>query len=248
MNRVEFMRQLEMLLSDVTPSERGEALQFYNDYFDDAGAENEQEVIKALGSPAKVAATIKTDLSGNSAGEFTENGYRDFQNQGQQVVTYGAGQSSQSGNPYGNAAGGNPYGDGNPYTKSKKDNMSGGTIVLIILLCLFASPILIPLALVVLALIIAFLAILFALIIAAAAITFSLIVTGVVLFVTGIVKLVVSPFGGLCLIGIGLVCAGIGAVFSLLAVWICAVAIPAVFRLVVNICRKPFAGRRGETA
>ena len=90
MNRNDFMRQLEMLLSDITPNERKEALQFYNDYFDDAGAENEQAVIKALGSPAKVAASIKSDLMGNAAaGEFTETGYKDAYSKNQEVIKYG---------------------------------------------------------------------------------------------------------------------------------------------------------------
>ena len=59
MSRWEFMRQLEELLSDISPSEREEALQYYNDYFNDAGKENEQEVMQALGSPEQVAKTVK---------------------------------------------------------------------------------------------------------------------------------------------------------------------------------------------
>ncbi len=76
MSRWEFMRQLEELLSDISPSEKEEALQYYNDYFNDAGRENEQEVIKALGSPAQVAGIVRDGLSDNSgSGEFTENGF-----------------------------------------------------------------------------------------------------------------------------------------------------------------------------
>ena len=44
MSRWEFMRRLEELLFDIAPAEREEALQYYNDYFNDAGKENEQEV------------------------------------------------------------------------------------------------------------------------------------------------------------------------------------------------------------
>lgn len=55
MNRTDFMTQLEYLLQSISPSEREEALQYYNDYFDDAGEENEQSVIEALGNPARVA-------------------------------------------------------------------------------------------------------------------------------------------------------------------------------------------------
>ena len=69
MKRVDFMNQLESLLQSIPSTEREEAIQYYNDYFDDAGAENEQEVIEALGNPARVAENIKRDLAGNGYGE-----------------------------------------------------------------------------------------------------------------------------------------------------------------------------------
>lgn len=62
MNRFEYMRRLEALLSDISPSEKEEALTYYNDYFNDAGQENEQQVIKELGSPEQVAAGVKEGL------------------------------------------------------------------------------------------------------------------------------------------------------------------------------------------
>lgn len=71
MNRADFMNQLESLLTSIAPAEREEAIQYYNDYFDDAGEENEQEVIEALGNPARVAENIKRDLLGNGYGEKT---------------------------------------------------------------------------------------------------------------------------------------------------------------------------------
>ena len=78
MNRREFMAQLERLLGELPESERVEALRFYNDYFDEAGPENEAGVIQELGSPGRVAAVIRANLDGNQdRGEFTEQGYRD---------------------------------------------------------------------------------------------------------------------------------------------------------------------------
>lgn len=79
MNRKQFMEQLERLLSDISEAERQEALEYYEGYFDDAGPENEGEVIRELGNPGKVAAIIKADLQENSEdyGEYTENGYQD---------------------------------------------------------------------------------------------------------------------------------------------------------------------------
>ena len=69
MNREDFMRQLGSLLSDISPTEREEALQYYNDYFDDAGPENEQRVIEALGNPARVSESIRRDLLGTGYGD-----------------------------------------------------------------------------------------------------------------------------------------------------------------------------------
>ena len=64
MNRARFMEQLEKLLSDISEEERREALEYYESYFDEAGPEKEASVIQELGSPEKVAASIKEDLKG----------------------------------------------------------------------------------------------------------------------------------------------------------------------------------------
>ena len=59
MNRIEFMEELSGLLQDIPEEDRMDALNYYNDYFDDAGAENEKNVIDELESPEKVAARIR---------------------------------------------------------------------------------------------------------------------------------------------------------------------------------------------
>lgn len=270
MNRNEFMRQLEYLLSDVTPNERNEALQFYNDYFEDAGAENEQEVIKALGSPAKVAATIKADLTGNATGAFTETGYQDFYSKNQEVVAYGQnakgqtayGQSANNGqntntadnkqgSSYQNSAYQNStyqnstYQNGADVTTGGKKKMSGGMLALIIILCIFASPFLIGIAAVVFGVVITLIAALFSVFIGLAASAFALILVGVVLLVVGIIKMFAMPFGGMCLAGTGLVCAGFGILFVILTVWIAIIAVPAVFKGIVWLWHKIFPKKRG---
>lgn len=67
MDRKEFMKELEFLLQDVPYSEAKEALEYYHNYFDEAGSENESKVIAELGSPEKIAATIKAGLNDNFA-------------------------------------------------------------------------------------------------------------------------------------------------------------------------------------
>ncbi len=66
MNRKEFLKQLEELLSDIPEMERRDAVNYYQNYFEDAGPEKEQQIIEELGSPQKVAASIKKDLFGEN--------------------------------------------------------------------------------------------------------------------------------------------------------------------------------------
>ena len=95
MDRAQFMQELEKLLADISETERQDALDFYNSYFDDAGAENEASVLRELGSPKKVAAIIKADLKGSAGGyeygEYTEHGYEDARTKerGQMPEKYG---------------------------------------------------------------------------------------------------------------------------------------------------------------
>lgn len=128
MNRAEFMRQLEGLLWDISPAERESALQYYNDYFDDAGMDKEQDVIETLGTPDSVAQSIRKDLLGN--------GYGDVVKKNAVSVRQGSYTGSSS-EEYTNAAG---------YGQKKRSKMSPGTIAVIVILCIFASPILFSVA------------------------------------------------------------------------------------------------------
>ena len=79
MNREEFMKELEYLLSDIPDEDKAEAIGYYRDYLEEAGDENEEAAIKEFGSPERIAAIIRSDLSGHleDGGEFTEKGYQD---------------------------------------------------------------------------------------------------------------------------------------------------------------------------
>jgi len=61
MNKEEFLKKLEALLLDVPGDERREALEYYRNYFEDAGQENEAKIIEELESPEKIASIIKSD-------------------------------------------------------------------------------------------------------------------------------------------------------------------------------------------
>ncbi len=61
MNKQEFLNALAEELPDFSAEERAQALQFYAEYFEEAGAENEDAVLQELGSPQKVAQILRAN-------------------------------------------------------------------------------------------------------------------------------------------------------------------------------------------
>ncbi len=223
MSRVEFMNQLKNLLWDIPELEREEALNYYEDYFDDAGAENEQQVIKSLGSPEKVAAMIKDGLKEDAAeqGEFSETGY----------------------SGYGEV----PKNEVGHYENSKKksfaDRVKGlgtGGMIIVLILAIFALPILGPLG-------IGLFSTFFGLLIAAVVVLFVLVIVGIALLVAGasvfaaaIGCLFVTPAVGIMMLGLALLLIGIGILATILGIWVVQKVVPSVIRWIVKVVRKPF--------
>ncbi|GFI49097.1 hypothetical protein IMSAGC020_00293 [Lachnospiraceae bacterium] len=235
MNRIEFMTELAALLQDVPEEERRDAMKFYNDYFDDAGEENEQQVIAELENPAKVAATIKEDLGSASReqGEYTEKGFRDSRFENKEMP---AGRDYQ-GRDY-QGTGYESYGEQTP---PKTNNAL--KIFLIILLVIFGAPVIIPLAVAVIAVLaacgIALLALFLSLIVASAAVVFA----GVCVFIAGVLSLIPEIAVGLALIGTGLILTAIGVVATVASTRLCLIVLPGICRGFIWILRWPFQRR-----
>lgn len=58
MKKQEFLAALRQALSGLPPEERDNVMQYYEDYFLDAEGESEEEVIRGLGDPQKIADDI----------------------------------------------------------------------------------------------------------------------------------------------------------------------------------------------
>lgn len=234
MNRLEFMKQLEALLSDIPDSEKQEALQYYEDYFDDAGVESEQEVLESLGSPERIAATIKSEIGFNQRSfesdkiECRNNAGRQDAYQGSQTVYQNEQPQGGQGNGV-NAAGG-----------QTKQGLSAGTVALIVILCILASPFILSLLAMVLSVALGIMITLFALILAFGVTSISLFVCAVIFVGVGIVKMFASPLGGLVLIGAGLLSGGFALLFLLLTIWLTVTVTPAFFKGLVWLCKAPF--------
>jgi len=210
MNKKDFLSQLERLLSDLPEEERREAMEYYVEYFDEAGPEKEGDVLKEFGSPKEVADRIHEELA--------EKG----------LIVYDP-----------SAAG-----------EDKKEKKDGWKIACIVLLCILAAPVVIPLAAAVIgtviSVILAVISAVMGVFFAACGATLAFAVVAVVLFVVGIVKVFGSPLVGGLLIGLSLLSAGLALLLGFLVWQFCVVALPWMCREIYNLCKKIFKKKEKE--
>ena len=218
MNRVEFMETLSRLLQDIPEEDRIDALKYYNDYFDDAGAENEQNVIEELESPEKVAMKIKADR------EETDQYY--------QEDTYGEEKDNKI------------YQDNGTYDYESQEKKPWTNkwlkLAMIIAIVVIGFPIVIPLGAGILALIAGIVIAVFCLFEAIVIGFAAVVMVGVVLFATGIGSLFANPGVGLAVLGAGLMVIAIGVIGTVVGVRLCIIVFPGIVRGIVYILRKPF--------
>lgn len=190
MTREEFLRSLRQSLYDVPIEELENIIRYYEEYFDEAGLENEQSVIEELGTPQELAATIRRDIRSGAytdrSGVRGQNSYTSYQNPYQSTYQNGyAGQTAPQ--------------------KGK-----GGKIVLIVL-AIIGSPLWISLLVAAVSLVIGLFAGLVGLLVGFAGLGLGMLAAGAAGFVGFFATVwidaptaVATLGGGLCSIGVGL--------------------------------------------
>ena len=68
MTKTEFLSRLAEELKGISAEEREEALNYYSEYLDEAGEENEEAAIEELGGPEKVARIIRANTAQSAQG------------------------------------------------------------------------------------------------------------------------------------------------------------------------------------
>ena len=246
MSRDEFMRELEYLLSDIPDEEKADAIEYYRDYLEEAGQENEEKVIKEFESPERIAAIIRSDISGNldDGGEFTETGYRDerFKDPNYQMAKrYDLPEVSDDGR-YGHE------GQEKKHNRRRRGMDGNRTVktVLWIILIIAASPILMGIGGGIAGLLGGILGCLVAAVVGVGALTFALLAAGVGMILGSVVSMVIHPLSGALLLGLGILFLGLG----MIALAICGAFygrfLPFLFRSCVNVLSRLFHGRRGR--
>ena len=208
MSKNEFLDQLSILLSDVSPEEKEEVLAYYREYIEDAGLENEEAILEELGTPETVAAEIKSGMlnknnqdinySSNTVKHSPE-AYNSTKND--QTYSYNYGNTTQQPAP------------------KKKTNVL--LIILAILGVILLSPVWIGLLSGLLGIVIGLFATIFGSLFGFALAGIACFILGIIVFVIGISLLFQNPVAAIACLAIGLIITALGILFLLLTGWIC---------------------------
>ncbi len=227
MNRQEFMRRLEQLLEGIPEEEKREAIAYYTSYFEDAGEENEEKIIRELESPEKVAATIRADFPGCNSSETASSGDQQNyngtnQNMGQQNYN-GANQNMGQQN-YSGAV-------------QKEDNTTRN--ILLIILLVITSPIWGSILVAIGGALIGVIGGLFGIAVGCVIGGVAVVGVAITILVTGAISLgFISMGDGLLMIAIGLCAAG-------LLVLVCGKFLPWLAKGIANLWRGLFKEKGG---
>ena len=220
MNKNEFIDRLAGLLADISPEEKEEALAYYREYIEDAGAENEEAVLQELGSPEEIAAAIKEDPAYKAS----------RQSLAPVLAPTAASQQEQYYQQTATASG-----------AASKDN-SSTTLILAIVLTVVLSPVWFPL-------ISGILAALAGILIGALFGGIGCMLAGVGLLIAAIVCLFKSTLLiAFSLLGAALLVAAIGILLMLLGVWLCATVFPWCIKGLASLFRRLFSQNKEANA
>lgn len=221
MSKKEYLARLEALLANISPEERQAAMEYYTDYLGDAGPEGERAAMEHLGTPEKVAAAIRKGLEEEGFdGEWTEQGYEEEPPWREVPDKRGKiRRRERSGE------------------RSRRNVL--GLLILLIVIGFCGVPAFTTVAAVGLSLVMALGALCFG----GFAVVLVLVIVGLVMVITGLLKLSLLPGAGATVTGLGFFCLA-GAFFLLpLCPWIIRRVIPGILNGISQVFHKIF--RRG---
>lgn len=231
MKKEEFLAQLERLLMDIPVSDRLDAISYYRDYFDEAGVENEQDVIRELGSPEKVAKTIIEDLKASEdtfSRDYSspeDENRAEYQSQGEEQKQWN-GQTQQKQEDY-------------PKSEKKRP------WALIIIILILTFPLWVGVVGGLFGALVGLMGGLIGLVAGLFGSGVGIIVGGVIAFIAGFFRLAVSPLEGIITIGIGAILLAVGLLILLLFAWLTFKWIPALFWAIYKGCKGLFHRNEG---
>lgn len=183
MNREQFISELKSKLTGIPFDEATSAVAFYEEYFDEAGEQNEQTAIEELGSPGDVAAKI--------IGEFAFKGIEES-------------------------------------PKSAKKSLS---IIWLVILGIFASPIALPLAMVAVIVVFVIIIVIFSVAFAFGAAGFAVAIAGIVTVIASGFFVFASTSSTIFYLGAGLFTLALGGYILMLTAFVYKKSVTAIAKL-----------------
>lgn len=229
MNKTEFLSRLRIALAPLPEEERNAAMVYYEEFFDDAGAENEQSVIAEFGLPEELAKSIveennRENPAYNQVSENTDYSQNNINAPNQNAGQYNTNAFNNENTAYNyNNGGYNAYGSGaNPPPVQQNKQWSNGQIALVIVLLVLSSPIWLGVLGGIIGAVIGLFGALIAIIAALGC-------CAIAFLVAGVLSALKEPAVGILLIGMAFVCAGL---FPLAIVPLCKLTAKGVSALV----------------
>ncbi len=216
MNKETYLEALKREIAALPADEQESALQYYADYFDDAGPENEQKVIDELGSPQELGNFIRSRFScvpakipekkeEKNKNSGTEGSYRKFER--------------------------------------KKDDTRTRNILLVVLVLLLTIPLWGPVFFSIIGVGIGIIAVVLSLGFAGLIAGAAVLCAGIGIIISSFIHLSYSPVNTVLSLGIGLFVVGFGFIIGVFGLWFCTKVLPSIVRFIVSIFRMPFKGR-----
>ncbi|MEQ2369937.1 DUF1700 domain-containing protein [Blautia sp. CLA-JM-H16] len=210
MTRNEYMEQLKRYLRRLPKEDYENAVEYFSEYFDEAGPENEQQMMKDLGDPKEAAREVLLNL----LEESVENGSAEEASRTETVKTF-----SEKALP-------------------EKKKRSPGKIILLAFLVICASPVSIALLIAGLAVLAAVVLVIAAVIFSLAVTSIATIAGGIMVVGFGATLVMRSLAAACMMVGGGFLLAGAGILFGVLTVYICKWCATGIGRLVNRMVRK----------
>lgn len=203
MGKEEYLQQLKKNLINMDETEKEDAVRYYQEYFEDAGPENEQKIIDELGSPVMLARKLSAECAIKELGELSSD-FLSSNHEKTQDVNSGA--SPEDSEP----------GTGGTYEYIHETKGRTGINILTIILAICSFPVWFPLGitLAILVFVVILLAFIFTFCFIIAGI--SLLLSGIVGIISGIALLFSSVADALTVFGSGMAFTGIGILFFIL--------------------------------
>lgn len=228
MNKEQFISRLEELLEDIPESERAEAIEYYREYFDDAGIENEEQVMKELGSVEKVAHNIKEELAGKELmavdAPARDKGRHGSDGEYQAEENFAGRERGTTGK--------NMHGGTADTVKQRNPVVVAILAVLVFFLAVTAG---IPVVGTVGGCLIGFAAAFFGILVAVWVVGIVFVVLAPVMLILAVVNIFTSGIVSLMFLGLAFFFFGIGLLLILAGLKLCTVVIPAVVRAVTDL-------------